>query len=217
MTFTTSDQEQPNQASEGLDCLRKFALGAHAHHTRRKSLQAIRHMGRLSILSMLVAATVVAQDKPDFSGRWIRETSAGAGPDDARALTVRQPVVRTNVYGTPMPPFFKELSVDRQFGTDIVTETYQIGIEGGMVSGLSPANRGIIPEFSQTRFSVRWDDNRLVIDTGIYSGRTREAGPYTEHTEVWQLDGSGRLIVSTTDRGSGIASTTKTLTYRKDQ
>ena len=101
MTFTTSDQEQPNQGSEGLDCLRKFALGAHAHHTRRKSLQAIRHMGWLSILSMLVAATVAAQDKPDFSGRWILETSVPAGPDVARSLTVRQTVVRTNVYGAP--------------------------------------------------------------------------------------------------------------------
>jgi hypothetical protein len=178
--------------------------------------QERRHTGWLSILAMLVAATVAAQDKPDFSGRWILETSAGAGPDGARALTVRQPVVRTNVYGAPMPPFFKALSVDRQFGTDIVTETYQIGIEGGMVSGLSPANRGIVPEFSQTRFSVRWDDNRLVMDTGSYSGPTREAGPYTEHTEVWQLDPAGRLIISTTDRGSGIASTTKTLTYRKN-
>jgi len=94
----------------------------------------MRHKGWLSILSMLVAATVVAQDKPDFSGRWILETSAGAGPDGARALTVRQPVVRTNVYGAPMPPFFKELSVDRQFGTDVRSETYQIGIEGGAIN-----------------------------------------------------------------------------------
>ena len=176
----------------------------------------MRHKGWLSILAMLVAGTVAAQDKPDFSGRWILETSAGPGPDGARALTVRQAVARPNVYGAPMPPFFKELSVDRQFGTDVRTETYQIGVEGGMVSGISPANRGIAPEFSQTRFSVRWDDNRLVIDTGIYSGRTRDAGPYTEHTEMWQLDAAGKLIVSTTDRRSGIASTTKTLTYRKN-
>ena len=168
----------------------------------------MRHKGWLSILSMLVAATVVAQDKPDFSGRWILETSAGAGPDGARALTVRQPVVRTNVYGAPMPPFFKELSVDRQFGTDVRSETYQIGIEGGAIN--------VGAALPHTRFSVRWDDNRLVIDTGRYSGSTRESGPYTEHTEVWQLDAAGRLIVSTTDRGSGIASTTKTLTYRKN-
>ncbi len=178
----------------------------------------MRQKGWLSILSMLVAATVTAQDKPDFSGRWILETSSRAGPDVARSLTVRQPVVRTNVYGAPMPQFFKELSVERQFVTDVRTETYQIGVEGGIVGGVLPANRGTAPAVnaSRTRFSVRWEDNRLVIDTGSYSGRTREAGPYTEHVEVWQLDVVDRLIVSITDRGSGIASTTKTLTYRSN-
>jgi len=70
----------------------------------RYKRQEMRHKGWLSILSMLVAATVAAQDNPDFSGRWMLETSAGAGPDVALFLTVRQPVVRTNVYGAPMPP-----------------------------------------------------------------------------------------------------------------
>ena len=176
----------------------------------------MRHKGWLSILSMLVAATVAAQDNPDFSGRWVLETSADAGPDVALFLTVRQPVVRTNVDGAPMPPFFKELSVERQFGDDVRVETHQIGVEGGVV-GVVAANRGTASDVNvpQTRFSVRWEGNRLVIDTGRYSGPTREAGPYTEHTEVWQLDSRGRLLLSITDRGSGIASTTKTLTYRR--
>ena len=65
----------------------------------------LRQKGGLSILSLLVAATVAAQDKPDFSGRWILETSAGAGPDVARSLTVHQPVVRTNVYGADAAVF----------------------------------------------------------------------------------------------------------------
>jgi hypothetical protein len=178
----------------------------------------MRHNGWLSILSMLVAATAAAQDKPDFSGRWILETSVGAGPDVARSLTVRQPVVRTNAYGAPRLPFFKELSVERQFVTGVRTETYQIGVEGGMIGGVRPADRGTARDVngSQTHFSVRWEDNRLVIDTGSYSGPTRDAGPYTEHTEVWQLDAAGMLILSITERGSGIASTTKTLTYRKN-
>ena len=172
----------------------------------------------VSILWILVAATVAAQDKPDFSGHWILETAAAADPAVARSLTVRQPVVRTNVYGAPMPPFFKELSVERQFVTGVRTETYQIGIEGGMVGAVRPANRGTGRDVNvpQTRFSVRWEDDRLVIQSGSYSGPTRDAGPYTEHTQVWQLDAAGRLILSTTDRGSDVASTTKTLTYRKN-
>ena len=86
----------------------------------------------MSILSMLVAASVTGQDKPDFSGRWILENSSGAGPDVARSLTVRQPVVRTNVYGAPIPPSFKDLSVERQFVSGVRAETYQIGVEGGI-------------------------------------------------------------------------------------
>jgi hypothetical protein len=176
----------------------------------------MRQGGWMLILASFVAATVVAQDNPDFSGRWMLENSSGASPDVALFLTVRQPIVRTNVYGAPMPPFFKELSVERQFGDDLRIETYQIGVEGGVVGAVA-ANREtasdvIVP---QTRFSVRWEGNRLVIDTGRYSGGTREAGPYTEHTEVWELDPGGMLILSITDRGSGIASTMKTLTYRK--
>src|SRR5712691_52367 len=100
-----------------------------------------------------------------------------------------------------MPPFFKELSVERQFVTGVRTETYQIGVEGGRV-GVLPANRGTAADVnvSRTSFSVRWEDSRLVIDTGSYSGATRESGPYTEHTEVWRLDAAGLLILSITDR-----------------
>jgi hypothetical protein len=178
----------------------------------------MRQKGWLSILSILVAATVGAQDKPDFSGRWILEPSTDVGPDVARSLTVRQPVVRTNVFGAPMPPLFKELSVERQFVTDVRTETYQIGVVGGTVGGVVPTNRAPAPNVnaSETRLWVRWENDRIVIDTGNYSGSSRETGPYSEHSEIWQLEAAGRLILSITDRGSGIASTTKTLTYRKN-
>ena len=178
----------------------------------------IRHKGWLAIPSMLVAAAVAVQDKPDFSGHWVLAPSPGSGPDVARSLTVRQSIARTNVYGAPIEPFFKDLTVEREFVSDVRTDTYQIGVEGGTVGGMVPAGRetGSSANISQTRFSVHWEGNRLVIETGSYSGPTRDAGPYTEHTEVWQLDDAGILILSVTDRGSGIESKTKTLTYRKN-
>ncbi len=72
----------------------------------------------------------------------------------------------------------------------IVTDIYQIGVEGGGVGPVFPTGRGTGPDTNipRTRFSVRWEGNRLVIETGNYSGPTREAGPYPEHVEVWQLD-----------------------------
>jgi len=201
----------------------------HRHTTERTSKTAremrivpeMRHKAWLPILAMLsilLAATVTAQDQPDFSGRWVLEASAVAGPDVAQSLTVRQPIVRTNVHGAPIPPFFKELSVERQFVTGARTDTYQIGVEGGVVGGVAPSNRGDAPGANapQSRFSVRWEDKRLVIESGRYSGSTREAGAYTEHTEIWQLDGADTLILSVIDAGSGRGSTTKTLIYRKN-
>jgi len=177
----------------------------------------MRHTGWLSIVSMLVAATVAAQDKPDLSGRWVLAGSTAAGPDVARSLTVRQSIVRTTFDGAPMDSVFGKLTVERQFVSDVRTDIYQIGISGGTVGGVVPTGRGTdlnlnIPEW---RFSVGWEGNRLVIERRNYSGPTREVGPYTEHVEVWQLDARGMLILSVTDRGSGIESTTNVLRYMK--
>jgi hypothetical protein len=178
----------------------------------------MRRLGLLSILSILVADPVEAQDKPDFSGHWVLATSAGSGPDVAQSLTVRQPIVRTDVFGAPIEPYFKELTVEREVGSRVRTDTYQIGLEGGTVGAVASAGGGINPNAnrSQTRFSVRWEGDRLVIETASNSGPTSQAGPYTEHTEVWQLNASGMLILSITDRGSGIGSTSITLAYRKN-
>jgi hypothetical protein len=116
-----------------------------------------------------------------------------------------------------MKPFFKDLTVERSFKTGVRSETYQIGVEGGVVGGVDRTGRGSGPrgESPQTRFAVRWDGNSLVIETGNYSGATRESGPYTEHTEVWRFDAHGRLVITVTDRRSGTESTTGVLTYRR--
>ena len=163
-----------------------------------------RHLAWLSLLSIALSVTIAAQDKPDFSGRWVLAGSAHSDSDVAQSLTVRQPIARTNVFGAPMEPYFKELTVERQFANHVSTETYPIGVIGGTVGGGG----------SQTRISVRWENDRLVIETGSYAGSTREAGPYTEHTEEWKLD-AGALTISIIDRASDTESRSNTLTYRK--
>jgi hypothetical protein len=114
-----------------------------------------------------------------------------------------------------MAPAFLRITIERHFVDDIRTDTYQIGVEGGVVGGVS---HGVAPNapVPQTRFSVHWDSDRLVMETGNYSGPTREAGPYAERVEIWQLDSKAKLRVMTTDRGSGIATTTTTTRYRRD-
>src|SRR5215510_9387167 len=111
---------------------------------------------------MAIPMAVAAQDKPDFSGRWVLVSSSTPDPSAAQTLTVRQTVTRTNVRGGLMQPFFSTLIVKRQFADRATTDTYQIGVQGGIVGGI--VGGGI----AETRHSVRWEGNRLVIETGSY-------------------------------------------------
>ena len=159
-----------------------------------------------SILAVTVAlsAVVAAQSQPDFSGRWVLARPETAAVDVARTLTVRQPIVRTNVYGAPMEPFFKEISVDREFVGSKRTDTHLIGARGGSVQ-MGPAGRG-----ASTTSYARWEERQLVIDTG----RTEDA-KFSERTEVWQLDAAGLLTITVTERATGAEPRATTATYRR--
>ena len=174
-----------------------------------------RTLSWLPVACMLFASAAAGRTQPDFSGRWVLVDPVDATTNIPRTLIVQQPIVRTNVFGAPMPPAFLSITIERHFVDDIRTDTYQLGVEGGMVGGVSP---GVTPNapVPQTRFSVHWDSDRLVMETGNYSGSTREAGSYAERVEIWQLDSKGTLRVMTTDRGSAIAPATTTTTYRRD-
>src|SRR3982074_1490403 len=138
-----------------------------------------RTLSWLPVACMLFAAAAAGQTQPDFSGRWVLVDPVDATTNIPRILIVQQPIVRTNVYGAPMAPAFLRITIERHFVDDIRTDTYQIGVEGGVVVGVS---HGVAPKapVPQTRFSVHWDSDRLVMETGNYSGPTREAGPYAE-------------------------------------
>jgi hypothetical protein len=172
-----------------------------------------RFAGGLAVMSMLAVATAAqVPDKPDFSGTWVLADPAGASPDAARTLTVTMSVVRQNVRGEPMAPFFDSLTVTRQFATEVRPDFYRIGIEGGTVSG----SVGVIGgPACKTTYGVRWQDNRLVIEHASFSCG-RDFVPDREHIEIWALDAEGRLTLSVTDRAPGIDTKTSTLTYRRN-
>jgi hypothetical protein len=129
-------------------------------------------------------------------------------------LAIHQPLRRTTVLGERMPPAFVHLTVERHFESGVRAETYHIGTVGGTV-GIT--GDGSDPSLNPARslVSVRWEGDRLYIETGRYSGPTRDSGPYTEHTEVWWLDEQGRLLITVTDRWSNAEVATRTLTYRR--
>jgi hypothetical protein len=166
----------------------------------------------LVIAAASVVAQVAAPDGPDFSGRWVLESTPQSAVDISRALSVSQSVVRTNVRGEPIGPFFKDIMVVRNLANGARSEeTYQIGVVGGTVF----ARRADGTVEPSTYRRVGWEGQTLVIESGSYTGPTRESGQWTEQREVWSLDSSERLRLTITTRSSVGTASTVTLVYRR--
>jgi hypothetical protein len=110
-----------------------------------------------------------------------------------------------------MQPWFKELTVERQSRAGTASETHLIGVGGGSYSGTVGSEQR-----TETRETVKWADNTLVIDTWRHSGPKGQSEPHTEHREVWRFDAEGKLVITITDRGLEGESKTTTLTYRRE-
>jgi hypothetical protein len=171
-----------------------------------------RQITRSLILVVLAAIGLAAQNGPDFSGRWILASSEQSGPDIPRALSVRQSLVRTTVRGEPMKPFFKDIAIDREFESGTRSETFTIGVVGGVVPGVRADGT---PSGPRGHHAVKWDGNALVFESGSYSGETPETGAWAERREVWTLDPDGRLRLTITTRSSDDVARTVALIYRR--
>ncbi|MCA1563596.1 MAG: hypothetical protein LC804_26230 [Acidobacteria bacterium] len=121
-------------------------------------------------------AQLAAQDKPDFSGSWVLESGAQAAGDIPQALSVSQVLVRTNVRGEPMKPFYKDITVTRVLESGTRSETYQIGIMGGTVAGQAADGTATGP---RTHHRVAWMEQSLVIESGSHTGPAPASGQWT--------------------------------------
>jgi hypothetical protein len=166
--------------------------------------------------AVLMVVSVAAQDKPDFSGRWVLEDPLPAAADTPRAMTIRQSLTRTTVHGKPMEPYWSDVVVEREFADDVRSETHRIGIVGGTVTGAGTGRAGAGSEGTSTAYSVTWDAKELVIQTGSYSPPAPGTRSYRERKEVWSLDERGRLVVTVTNRSSDTATTTQMSRYRRE-
>jgi hypothetical protein len=163
-------------------------------------------------LIVLAAVGVAAQNKPDFSGRWVLATPQQSDADVPLALSVRQTLERTTVRGEPMEPFFRDITIERQFETSARSETHLIGVQGGVVPGIRAGGGPIGPT---AHHAVKWDGNALVFESASYSGQRPETGVWTERREVWSRDPDGRLRVVITTRSSVDAPTETRVVYRR--
>jgi hypothetical protein len=163
----------------------------------------------LIVVAVSVVVPLVAQDTSDFSGHWVLESASRSAADTPRALSVTMSLVRTNVRGEPMNPFFKDITVVRELANGTSSETYEIGVVGGSLGGSAAG------EFPSRHHRVVWEKQVLIIETGSYTGPTPESGQWTERREAWSLDPEGRLRLAITSRNSGRASSTVTHVYRR--
>jgi len=163
------------------------------------------------VMAVSMTARLAAQDTPDFSGHWVLESASQSAADIPQTLSVSQSLVRTNVRGEPMKPFFKEITVARGLQNGTRSETHQIGVEGGLVSGRADGTVDAL----RLHHRVVWEAQTLVIENGSYTGPTPESGEWTERREVWSLDPGGQLRLAIATRSSVDPARTVTLVYRR--
>jgi hypothetical protein len=164
----------------------------------------------LALLLCLSAARLGAQEKPDLTGQWVLESASDEELGAARTLTVRLFFAREpNVRGEPMDVPYVTISRAFQSKMDAITEstTQRIGFSGGTVGGFTDASG----RNWRTGFALRWDGDRLAIETGSCS----PSGNCSERDEVWSLEAADAVTITTTVRASGDAPTTTTVRYRR--
>ena len=157
-----------------------------------------------------MAAYPSAQEQPDFSGRWVLVSEPPAA-DTPRALSVQQTLVRTNRRGESVTPYYKDITITRELESGARSETYEIGIAGGSVSGIP--GRGMVG--ARTVFRTIWEGRDLVFESSSHPASPDESVQWTERREAWLLDGEGRLVVTTATRSSIERPTSVTLLYRR--
>jgi len=162
------------------------------------------------VLASAVTAFAI-QDKPDFSGRWVRVAPDRSTTEIADGVVVRQ--TRRTVGSGSMTGALTEIAVDRQFGTETRSEHAAIGIVGGSVPGLqADGTSGTTPK---TRFGVTWDGSALVFERSTYTGDSPGTGVWSSRRETWLLEPDGRLRVTIATAGSTEAAATVTALYRR--
>jgi hypothetical protein len=160
-------------------------------------------------LAVLLGSGLAAQAEQDFTGHWIL-VSPAPPPDTPRALSVRQSLVSTTVRGEPM--IFRDITIGREAHGSTRSETYPIGIDGGVVPGVTADGRSVGPK---GHHAVRWDASALVFESGTYTGEQPGTGVWTERRETWSLDSDGRLHVVIATSGSAEPTSTVVLVYRR--
>ena len=136
---------------------------------------------------------------PDFSGRWTLVEPAQPGPKIATQLAVTTATEQTKD-GPALA-----VTVKRTVGRDVQSDTYKVGLVGGIMK----------PNGTASRIAAGWDGSTLVLENGTYPMTVSRQGKSTEHDERWSIDADGRLVMDVTDRQPDGEPKTTRLVYRR--
>jgi hypothetical protein len=152
-----------------------------------------------------------AEPRPDFSGRWVLESTSTPASEVARTLSVQQSAPQTGPRGGSMISALERIAIEREGS---VAESHQIGIVGGVVGGtVAGKDADGRPRGPVSSYAVKWDGNTLVFESESHDQTA--ANPWTERREAWSLDEAGRLRIVLTTRSSDRSARTLTLLYRR--
>jgi hypothetical protein len=160
----------------------------------------VRFILKLIVPAMLAVLPVTAQDRPDFSGEWVRVEPQ---PDSAAVLTVDLDGEFLNV---------KNVS-------SVGPRSWRRPSSGGM-GELSIGHVGHTPitgAYGSSTTTPTWRGRELVIATtrwftkGAGAGEPRIVDAAQE--EVWSIDREGRLQVTITNQNAGAVATTTRFVY----
>jgi hypothetical protein len=193
-------------------------------HERRGAFDRSEVVGWLSVYGAVLVALMCGspsgasdhqpapEARPEFSGRWVLESTSTPGSEVARTLSVQQSAPQTGPRGGSMISTLERITIERD-GSG--AESHQIGIVGGVVGGISLGKAADgRPNGTFRSYAVKWDGNTLVFESESHTGQTA-ADTWTERREAWSLDAAGRLRIVITSRSSEVASRSLTLLYRR--
>ena len=155
-------------------------------------------------LALFAAVTLPAQERPDFSGRWVLDSPRESGPDIPSALSVRQSVARTT-----------DITIERRFASGTTSDAHAIGLVGGVVSGVARGVRADASASTASHHSVRWEGDTLVFESGSSTEQPSGRTTWAERLEVWSLQPDGRLRVVVTRRSSHESTDEVVALYRR--
>lgn len=168
----------------------------------------------LLVVLSLGGSVVSAQSLRDLEGEWTLIESVGLIGEPPVSMTVRAVVVDTTVRGEPMAPFVRSLEIARTEAGTHTTESIDVGMVGGVVSGTAygrdgePKGRRL-----ETFASARWDGQRLT-RYRRWTERASTGELNVERTDEWSKDSDGRLVIRVRISKTGAEPDTATFLYR---